>query len=89
VIARQVAATSFPTGVADGAELLGVLVRDVDVELLLEFHDQLDDVEAVGPEILDEAGFVGELLTLHPELLLDDVADLVGVVGHGRRSSVE
>src|SRR5581483_8589917 len=74
--------------VADRAELLRVFVGDVDVELLLELHDQLDDVEAVGAEVLDEAGLVGELLALHTELLLDDVADLLSVVGHGNESSL-
>src|SRR4051794_28987452 len=34
-------------GVADGAQLLGVLVRDVDVELLLERHHELHRVQAV------------------------------------------
>src|SRR5258708_18773112 len=52
-----------------------ILVRDVDVELLFELHDELDDVEAVGAKILDEAGFVRELLTLDAELLFDDVLD--------------
>src|SRR5690606_10458647 len=31
-------------GVADGGDLLGVLVRDRHVELLLELHDELDGV---------------------------------------------
>src|SRR5262245_57046025 len=57
-------------------QLLGILVRDVDVELLLELHHQLDDIQAVRAEIFDEAGLVRELLALYPELLLDDVADL-------------
>src|SRR3954469_20049736 len=71
--------------VTDGAQLLRVLVGDVDVELLLELHHQLDDVQAVSPEILDEAGGIGELLTLDSELLLDDIANLLGVwrFGHG------
>src|SRR5689334_17299012 len=69
-------------GVTNRTELFGILVRDVDVELLLELHDQLDDIETVGAEVLDEAGLVGELLALHPELLLDDVTDLLSVVGH-------
>ena len=68
--------------ITDGAKLLGILVGNVDVELLLELHHQLDDVEAVGAEVLDEAGLVGELLTLDAELLLDDVFDLLRVVGH-------
>ena len=41
-------------GVADGDDLLGVLVRDLDVELLLEGHHQLDRVERVGAQVLDE-----------------------------------
>src|SRR4051812_28886197 len=32
-------------GVADGAELLGIFIGDVDVEFLLELHDQLDDLD--------------------------------------------
>src|SRR5512134_79217 len=44
-------------GIADGAQLLGILVGDVDVEFLLERHDQLDRVQAVGAEVLHEAGF--------------------------------
>src|SRR5918992_3687572 len=47
-------------GVADGPQLLGVLIRDVDVEFLLEGHDQLDGVQAVGAEVVHEAGVVGE-----------------------------
>src|ERR1700685_3204430 len=34
--------------VADRPELFGVLVRNVDIQLLLEFHHDLDDVETVG-----------------------------------------
>src|SRR5262249_36533561 len=39
-------------GVPDRGDLLGVLVRDLQVELLLERHHQLDGVERVGAEIL-------------------------------------
>src|SRR5205823_6170966 len=63
-------------------------IGNVDVELLLELHDQLHDVEAVRTEVLDEARVIGKLLTLDAELLLDDVADFLRVVvGHGRASS--
>src|SRR3954465_10174916 len=60
-------------GVADGAQLLRVLVRDVDVELLLERHHELHRVQAVGAEVLHEAGLAGELLPLDAQLLDDDV----------------
>ena len=43
-------------GLADGLDLLGVLVGDLDSELVLELHDQLDEVERVGVEILLERG---------------------------------
>jgi len=58
------------------------VVRDVDVELLLELHDELDDVERVGAKVLDEARAVGQLVALDAQLLLDDVLDLRGMVGH-------
>src|SRR5205085_5071350 len=75
--------------IADGPELLGILVGNVDVELLLKLHDQLHDVEAVRTEVLDEARVIGKLLALDAELLLDDVADFLRVViGHGRASSL-
>src|SRR4029078_10355220 len=74
--------------IANGAELLRVFVGDVDVELLLDLHHQLDDIEAVRTEVLDEAGVIRELLALDSELLLNDVADFLRVVvGHGRASS--
>src|SRR5213595_2591159 len=61
----------------DGAELLRLFVRDVDVESLLERHDELDRIEAVGAEIFHEARIVGELVALDPELFDDDVFDLL------------
>src|SRR3954452_20858748 len=51
-------------GIADGAELLRFLVRDIDVEFFLESHDQLDGVEAVGAEVLHKASVVGQLFPL-------------------------
>jgi hypothetical protein len=41
-------------GLSDSRDLLGVLVRDLDPELILELHDQLDEIERVGVEILLE-----------------------------------
>src|SRR5689334_6146831 len=68
--------------VPDGAELLGIFVGDVDVELLLERHHELDRVRAVGAEVLHEAGLAGELLALDAQLLDDDVLDLLFDVAH-------
>src|SRR6266404_9046537 len=40
-------------GLPDGLDLLRGIVGDVDIELFLEFHDQLDDIERVGAEVVD------------------------------------
>src|ERR1051325_10146081 len=41
-------------GVADRDDLLGVLVGNLDVEVLLERHHQLDGVERVRAQVPDE-----------------------------------
>src|SRR6185295_4902202 len=68
--------------VLDGRDLLGGVVRDLDPELLLERHDQLDDVEAVGAEIVDEARFLGDLVGFDAQMLDDDLLNAVGSFAH-------
>src|SRR6266498_5155685 len=60
-------------GVPDGDDLLGILVGNLEIELLLERHHQLDGVEGIGPEVLDELGVRGDLVLFDPELLADDL----------------
>src|SRR5918911_2050335 len=60
---------------ANGLDFLRVLVRDLDPELILQLHDQLDQVERVGVEILLEGGLLGDLALLDAELLGQDVLD--------------
>ena len=43
-------------GLADGLDALELLLVDGDVELLFERHDQLDEVEAVGVEVVARSG---------------------------------
>jgi hypothetical protein len=62
-------------GVLAGLDLLGVLVRDLDVEGFLQRHHQLHDVKGVGPEIVDERRFGHDLLPADPELLHDQLGD--------------
>src|SRR3954471_16236506 len=62
-------------GLADSRDLLGVLVRDLDPELVLELHDQLDEVERVGVEILLERRFLGDVRFLDSELFGQDFLD--------------
>src|SRR5439155_20788988 len=59
-------------GLADGLDLLRVLVGDLDAELILELHDQLDEVERVGIEILLERGLLRDLTFIHTELFSQD-----------------
>src|SRR5262249_12070030 len=58
-------------------DLLGVLVRNLDPELLFEGHDELDGVERVGPQVVHERGVRRHFLFVDPELLHDDALHLV------------
>src|SRR4029079_3057702 len=70
-------------GVLDGADLLRILVRDLRPELLLEAHDELDEIEGVGVEIVHEGRLRLDLLLIDTELLDDDLLQaLVGRCGH-------
>src|SRR5665213_2412669 len=62
-------------GVADGLDMLGRVIRDLDVELLLERHHQLDVVEAVGAQVVDEGGLLGDLLRIGVQVFDNDLAD--------------
>src|SRR5271170_5026240 len=62
--------------VLDGADFLGVLIGDLDVELLFQRHHQLDDIERVGAEVLDERGLRSYFIGGHAQLLADFLANL-------------
>src|SRR5437763_6921364 len=62
-------------GLADGRDLLSVLVRDLDAELILELHDQLDEIERVGIEVLLERRLFGDLVLVDAELLGENFLD--------------
>src|SRR5436309_6237371 len=63
--------------VAYRLELVGVLVRDLEPELLFQLHYQLHDVERVCTQIFDELGFGRDLLQVDFELLRDDLLHAV------------
>src|SRR3954471_4257959 len=54
LLARLCVLADVVNGVLHGANFFGVLVGDLDVEGLLEGHDQFDGVEGVGAEIVHE-----------------------------------
>ena len=53
-------------------------------ELLLERHDELDGVEAVGSEVVDEARILGDLVGLNPEMLHHDLLHALRDIAHFR-----
>src|SRR5215510_13612809 len=74
---RQLASTPQPSGVTRpspvittrrGIDILRI-VGDLAAELLLEGHHQLDGIQAVGTQIINETGAVGDLVGLDPEVL--------------------
>ena len=65
LLVREDVVDSLP----DGRDLLSVLVRDLDPELVLELHDQLDQVERIGVEVFLERRLVSDLVLVDAELL--------------------
>src|SRR6266545_3596329 len=59
-------------GVFDFADFFGLVVGDLNAELLLESHDQLDLIERVGPQVLHERGVSGDFVRVDSELFDDD-----------------
>src|SRR5277367_5196266 len=64
-------------GILHGRDLLGVLIRNVEVERFFERHHQLDYIKRVGAEIIDKARGGIDLGFIHPQLLYDDLLDLL------------
>src|SRR3954452_20381289 len=58
--------------VLDLFDLLGLVVGNLDAELLFESHDQLDRIERVRSEVFDERRFGLDLFGVDTELLDDD-----------------
>src|SRR5688500_8052759 len=69
-------------GIANGLDVLGGVIRDLDIELFLERHHQLDVVEAVSAQVIDKAGLLGHLLGVRIEVFDNDLADAFKDVGH-------
>jgi hypothetical protein len=65
-------------GVLHRADLLRVLVGDVDGERLLEGQHQLDQPQRIGAEVVDEGHLGLDLLLVDVELLLDDALHFCG-----------
>src|SRR6185312_7969988 len=69
-------------GVADGQDRLGRVVRNLNAELFFESHDEFDRVQAVGAQIIDEAGAFGYLVGFDAEMFDNDLLDALCGVTH-------
>src|SRR5208337_918322 len=69
-------------GVADRQNGLGGVVRDFDAELLLERHHQFDDIERIRSQVVDEAGFIHNLLGLDAEVFDNNLLHALGDIAH-------
>src|SRR4051794_8145738 len=75
-------------GVLHRHNLLGRVVGNFATEFFLESHDQLDRVEAVRPQIVDEAGIFGHLGFVDAEMLDNNLLNPLGDVAHAMISSI-
>ena len=62
--------------VAYTAKLFDFLVGNVDVKLILDRHDDVHKVEAVGAELIGHGGLHGDLGRLKLKLFADDASQL-------------
>ena len=62
--------------VADRRDLLCVLVGDLNIESLLELHDELYGVERIRTEVVGEACFGFDFRLFDSQLVYDDLAKI-------------
>jgi hypothetical protein len=62
---------------ADGRELAGVLVRDLQPELVLEVHDDLHQIERIRAEVFLERRLFRDLALVDAELLAQRAFNLL------------
>src|SRR4051794_4859989 len=65
-------------GVADGLEVLDLVVRDLDAELLLGRHHDLDHGQRVDVQVVGEGLTLGDVVRVHPGDLLEDLGEAGG-----------
>ena len=66
----------MPWGLADGADRLGLLVGDLHAEALLEVHDQLDQVERVGLQVVAHVRALDDIRGIDVETLDENLLHL-------------
>src|SRR5579875_2591978 len=56
-------------GLLDGSNLLCILVRDLELEFLFQRHDQLDQIQRVGVEILNKRSAGNDFALIDAKLI--------------------
>ena len=57
----------------NGLDFFGCIIRNIDLKLFLEFHDQLDRIEGVGTEIVDKRSLERDLFLTDTQLGCNDI----------------
>src|SRR3546814_14056961 len=70
--------------VLEGGDLFRRVVGDFDAEFFFERHHQLDDVEAVGAQIVDEARFFGDFVGVDAPMFADNIFNIFGRLAHAQ-----
>src|SRR5580704_10376585 len=74
-------------GVFDRGNFLGILVRNLNAEIFLESHDQLDRVERVGAQVVHKGSSRSYFAFINTELLDNDCLHAFFDAGHSNFSS--
>src|SRR5215207_5883258 len=72
--------------IGDGADVFGILILDLEVELLLHRHDDFDQIERIGVEIADELGVHRYFVFVDAEPVGDDHTNALKRRSHPRSS---
>src|ERR1051325_10812945 len=65
-------------GVTDGLQVLDLVVGDLDAELLLGGHHDLDHGQRVDVQVVGEGLLLGDVVRVHPGDLLEDFSEAGG-----------
>tara|TARA_B100000530_G_scaffold276210_1_gene189203 strand:- start:223 stop:621 length:399 start_codon:yes stop_codon:yes gene_type:complete len=68
--------------VFDGQNFLCSVIRNIATKLFFERHDEFDRIKAVRPEIVNEAGIVGNFALIHAEMLYNNLFNAVCGIAH-------
>src|SRR3954469_4759488 len=78
VLLMSVVRLDVGDGVADGLEVLDLVVGDLDAELLLGGHHDLDHGQRVDVQVVGEGLPLGDVVRVHPGDLLEDLGEARG-----------